>query len=152
MLGWTVYTSMSAWQGTAPDFEFVGFKWYEMMFGMERFKVDLVNNLKWLIFGVIPTVVFALFIAYLLEIGTIKGAETYIRTLLLYPVAMSFVVTGTIWSWMYQPDRGVINTILRGIGLDAFQGKFISDPNQATNWLIVIFVYLSAIQTRPPTG
>lgn len=141
MLGWTVYTSMSAWQGTAPNWEFVGLKWYKMMFSLERFQVAVVNNLKWLIYGVIPTVVFALFIAYLLEIGKIKFAENYIRTLLLYPVAMSFVVTGTIWSWMYQPDKGVINSILRQVGLGFMEGKFISNPQTVTNWLIIIFVW-----------
>src|SRR5690606_24236583 len=99
------------------------------------------NNLRWLVIGVIPTVILALFIAYLLELGSFKGVETYTRTLILYPVAMSFIVSGTIWSWMYQPDRGVFNTILRGIGLDAIQGRYTTSSNTATYWLIVIFVW-----------
>jgi ABC-type sugar transport system permease subunit len=69
------------------------------------------------------------------------GVEGYVRTLILYPVAMSFVVTGTIWSWMYQPDRGVFNTILRGVGLDALTSRYTTNPATATYWLIVIFVW-----------
>lgn len=141
MLGWTFYVSFSDWRGVTPNFEFAGFKWYQLMFNQARFQADIVNNLKWLILGVIPTVTIALFIGYLLEIGSMRGVESYTRTLILYPVAMSFIVTGTIWSWMYQPDRGVFNTILRSIGLEAFEGRFITNPDTATYWLIVIFVW-----------
>jgi ABC-type sugar transport system permease subunit len=53
---------------------------------------------------------------------------------------MSFVVTGTIWSWMYQPDKGVFNTIIRSFGIDS-PFTFINDPATATYWLIVIFIW-----------
>lgn len=141
MLGWTFYVSFSNWKGTAPNYDLVGLKWYQLMFNHPRFQTDVINNLKWLTLGVVPTVIIALFIAYLLEVGSFKGVETYTRTLILYPVAMSFIVTGTIWSWMYQPDRGVLNTILRGLGLDAIQGRYITNPSTATYWLIIIFVW-----------
>ncbi|HEC22242.1 MAG TPA: sugar ABC transporter permease [Chloroflexi bacterium] len=141
MLGWTFYVSFADWQGTAPNFEFVGLKWYRLMFGLDRFWVDVVNNLKWLILGVVPTVVIALFVAYLLELGSIRGVESYVRTLILYPVAMSFIVTGTIWSWMYQPDRGVFNTILSKLGLGFMSNRYITNPDTATYWLILIFVW-----------
>jgi ABC-type sugar transport system permease subunit len=141
MLGWTVYVSFANWRGVKPNFEFAGFKWYQLMISLDRFQADVVNNLKWLALGVIPTVIIALFIAYILEIGSIRGAEAYIRTLILYPVAMSFIVTGTIWSWMYQPDKGAFNTILRGIGLEALQGRYVTNPSTATYWLILIFVW-----------
>jgi ABC-type sugar transport system permease subunit len=141
MLIWTIYVSFADWQGVRPNFDLVGTKWYRMMFSLARFRADVANNLKWLVFGVIPTVILAIGIAYLLELGNIKGTENYIRTLILYPVAMSFIVTGTIWSWMYQPDRGVFNTILRGVGLDSLTGRYITDPKTATYWLVTIFVW-----------
>ena len=96
---------------------------------------------KWWQLDARRVLVIALFIAYLLELGSMKGAETYTRTLILYPVAMSFIVTGTIWAWMYQPDRGVFNTILRGLGLGALQGRYVNNPSTATYWLIIIFVW-----------
>jgi len=141
MLGWTFYVSFADWSGTAPNYEFAGLKWYRLMMSLDRFWVDMANNLKWMILGVIPTVVIALFLAYLLEIGSIKGIESYVRTLILYPVAMSFVVTGTIWSWMYQPDKGVFNTILRSIGLESLTSSFFTNPSTATYWLILIFIW-----------
>jgi ABC-type sugar transport system permease subunit len=141
MLAWTFYVSFSNWSGTAPNYELAGLKWYRLMFNLDRFRADVVNNLKWIVLGVVPTVVIALFIAYLLEIGSIRGVENYVRTLILYPVAMSFIVTGTIWSWMYQPDRGVFNTILRGVGLEALTSRYTTNPETATYWLIVIFIW-----------
>lgn len=141
MLGWTIVVSFTNWRGTAPNFDFAGFKWYRLMLTLDRFQVDVANNLKWLAIGVVPTVILALLIAYLLELGSFKKLESYIRTLILYPVAMSFIVTGTIWSWMFDPDKGVMNTILRGVGLESLQGRFTTNPSAATYWLIVIFVW-----------
>jgi len=141
MLGWTFYVSFADWAGVAPNYTFAGLKWYRMMVTLDRFWVDVENNLKWLTLGVLPTVVVALLIAYLLEIGPGRGLESYVRTLILYPVAMSFLVSGTIWSWMYEPNKGVFNTILRGLGLDFLTGRFATNPSTATYWLILIFIW-----------
>jgi ABC-type sugar transport system permease subunit len=131
---------MSNWVSTAPDYTFTGLKWYQYLFQQGRFWVDVQNNLKWLILGVVPTTILAIFLAYLLELAPIRGLESYVRTLILYPVAMSFVVTGTIWSWMYQPEKGVFNTILRSVGINSTL-TFTNDPQQATYWLILIFIW-----------
>lgn len=137
---WNIYVSMTNWVSTAADYSFSGLKWYQYLFRQGRFWVDVQNNLKWLILGVVPTTILAIFLAYLLELAPIRGLESYVRTLILYPVAMSFVVTGTIWSWMYQPERGVFNTILRSIGIDSSL-TFTNNPDQATYWLILIFIW-----------
>jgi ABC-type sugar transport system permease subunit len=75
-----------------------------------------------------------------LELVPFRGVESYVRTLILYPVAMSFVVTGTIWSWMYQPEKGVFNTLLGSIGIQS-PLTYTNDPATATYWLILIFVW-----------
>jgi ABC-type sugar transport system permease subunit len=139
-LVWNFYVSTSNWVSTAADYTFSGLKWYQYLFRQGRFWVDVQNNLKWLILGVLPTTILAIFLAYLLELAPFPGVESYVRTLILYPVAMSFVVTGTIWSWMFQPDKGVINTILRSIGINSHL-TFTNDPATATYWLILIFVW-----------
>ena len=70
---WNFYVSMSNWVSTAPDYSFSGLKWYQYLFRQDRFWVDLQNNLKWLILGVVPTTVLAIFLAYLLELAPIRG-------------------------------------------------------------------------------
>jgi ABC-type sugar transport system permease subunit len=137
---WTIYVSFTNWTTTAANYQFTGIKWYQILSEDTRFWVDVQNNLKWLIIGVVPTVILAVLLAYLLELVPFKGVESYIRTLILYPVAMSFVVTGTIWSWMYEPNKGVFNTLLTGLGIQS-PFKFTTDPVTATYWLIMIFVW-----------
>ena len=137
---WNFYVSMGNWVSTVPDYTFSGLKWYKFLFGQSRFWVDVQNNLKWLILGVLPTTIAAIFLAYLLELAPFPGVESYVRTLILYPVAMSFVVTGTVWSWMYQPERGVFNTILGSLGIHS-PFTYTNDPTTATYWLILIFIW-----------
>lgn len=139
-LFWTIYVSMSEWKTIMPDYSFGGLKWYEFLFNQKRFWVDIQNNLKWLILGVFPTIILAIFLAYLLELSPYPAVESYTRTLILYPVAMSFIVTGTIWSWMYEPNKGVINTVLRGMGIDSGL-RFATNPETATYWLVLIFIW-----------
>ena len=139
-LFWNFYVSMANWISTNPDYTFSGLKWYSYLFSQGRFWVDVSNNLKWLILGVIPTSIVAVFLAYLLELAPFRGVESYVRTLILYPVAMSFVVTGTIWSWMYQPEKGVFNTLLGSVGIQS-PFTFTNNPGTATYWLILIFVW-----------
>lgn len=137
---WTIYVSFTDWHTMAPNYHFVGTKWYEFLVKQPRFHVDVSNNLKWLILGVVPTAGVAIFLAYFLELSPFPKLEAYTRTLILYPVAMSFIVTGTVWSWMYQPDNGVINTLLRSFGLHG-DYAFLTNPKTATYWLILIFVW-----------
>lgn len=141
-LTWTIYVSMTNWVTNASNYVFTGFKWYQFLLQDDRFWVDVQNNLKWLIIGVVPTVVLAILLAYILELSPIRGVESYLRVLILYPVAMSFVVTGTIWSWMYEPNNGVFNTIIESVTGTKSPLKFTIDPLTATYWLILIFVWM----------
>lgn len=137
---WTFYVSFADWKTIAPNYQLTGLKWYQFLVAQPRFWVDVQNNLKWLILGVVPTVVVAIVLAYLLELAPFPGIESYVRTLILYPVAMSFIVTGTIWSWMYEPDKGVFNTLLRAIGITSGP-RYTTDIHTGTYWLILIFVW-----------
>ena len=137
---WNFYVSMADWVNINVDYTFTGLKWYQFLFRQGRFWIDVQNNLKWLILGVLPTAMAAILLAYLLELAPFRGVEAYVRTLILYPVAMSFVVTGTIWSWMYQPEKGVFNTILGSLGIQS-PFTFTNNPEMATYWLIVIFIW-----------
>jgi glucose/mannose transport system permease protein len=139
-LGWTVFVSFTDWKTILPNYTLSGFKWYQFLVTQPQFSVDIINNVKWLILGVVPTLVLAILLAYLLELAPFPGIESYVRTLILYPVAMSFIVTGTIWSWMYEPNKGVINTLIGLFGIHS-PFTFVNNPSTATYWLIVIFIW-----------
>lgn len=137
---WTIYVSFTDWKTIAPNYIFKGLNWYRFLVAQPRFATDILNNLKWLILGVVPTVTLAIFLAYFLELTPFPRVEAYVRTLILYPVAMSFIVTGTVWSWLYEPGRGVFNTVLHSLGLPA-NFRYATNPDTATYWLILIFVW-----------
>jgi ABC-type sugar transport system permease subunit len=139
-LFWTIFVSFTDWKTILPNYSIAGFKWYNFLVAQPQFWVDVQNNLKWLILGVIPTLVLAILLAYLLELAPFPGVESYVRTLILYPVAMSFIVTGTIWSWMYEPNKGVINTLIGFLGIKS-PFTFVNNPETATYWLIIIFIW-----------
>jgi ABC-type sugar transport system permease subunit len=157
MMAWTVVVSLDNWVGMAPVWQFNGVQNYVTLFGMERFWINLKSNLIWLIVFIPPTAALGLLLAYGLELS--GRAENLFRPLFLYPMALSFIVTGTVWAWMYDPDAGVINNVLKGIGLDSLSQPWIADPGQATFCLIVAAIwqytgfamtlYLAAIRDIP---
>lgn len=137
MLGWTVVISMDDWVGMAPVWKFNGLENFRTLLGgalWDRFWSNLRNNLVWLAVFIIPTAGLGLLLAYGLDL--VGRAERLFRPLFLYPMALSFVVTGTVWAWMYDPEAGVINNLLRLVGLGRLAQPWIADPRLATYCLI----------------
>jgi ABC-type sugar transport system permease subunit len=137
MMGWTVVISMDDWVGLAPVWKFAGLQNFRVLISgalHERFLSSLRNNLTWLVVFIVPAAFLGLILAYGLDL--IGGAERIFRPLFLYPMALSFVVTGTVWAWMYDPDAGIINGVLRSVGLGRLAQPWIADPQLATYCLI----------------
>ncbi len=158
MVLWTVYVSFTRWYGIIPSWRFVGLDNYLYLWESERFWIDLRNNALWLVLFIAPTAALGLLLAY--AIDKVGRGESFFRAVFLYPTALSFVVTGTLWAWMYDPDVGVLNTILRTLGLGFLQGRWITDPHSALYCVIAaavwqytgfaMIIYLSAIRGIPP--
>lgn len=160
MMAWTVVVSTDDWVGMAPVWKFNGVQNYRTLVGgalRERFWTNVKNNLTWLVAFIVPTAVLGLLLAYGLDLS--GGAARLFRPLFLYPMTLSFVVTGTVWAWMYDPDAGVINSVLRMGGLGRWAQPWIADPHQATFCLIgaaiwqytgfAMTLYLAAIHDIP---
>src|SRR5512138_287690 len=81
-LFWTMFVSLTNWRTIEANYTLTGFKWYQFLVAQPQFWVDIQNNLKWLILGVIPTLVLAILLAYLLELAPFPGVESYVRTLI----------------------------------------------------------------------
>ena len=76
---WTIFVSFTDWKTVQPNYDLTGFKWYQFLARQPRFEVDIKNNLIWLIVGVVPTVVLAIFLAYFLEISHFPKIESMWR-------------------------------------------------------------------------
>lgn len=136
-IGWTGYVSFSQWDGVEPNYEWAGFENYKQLFTSEggiaakRFSIDLWNTFFFTFFFLLLCVVIGLFLAVLLD-QKVKG-EGIFRTIYLFPMALSFVVTGVVWQWIFAPGtatrlRGV-NALLNGIGLDALRWKWYTETD-----------------------
>ncbi|MGD8626686.1 MAG: sugar ABC transporter permease [Anaerolineae bacterium] len=131
-IGWTTTVSLSNWDGVDPDYSWAGFDNFQRLFSQEggvsakRFKIDLWNTFFFTVFFLLGCVILGLFLAILLDQG-IRG-EGVFRTIYLFPMALSFVVTGVVWQWVFAPGtadrlRGV-NALLHNVGLDALRWKW----------------------------
>ena len=124
-IGWTLRVSLSDWRGVVPDYTFVGLRNYIRIFGSVRFQTDLWNTLYFTIFLLLGSISAALLLAFTLD-RKVKG-ENVFRTVFLFPIALSMVVTGVAWRWILNPEVG-INVLIRGIGFEGFDFGWYTEP------------------------
>lgn len=113
---WTIVYSFTS-SRMLPKAKFVGLDQYERLWSTNRW-VTSIENL--LIFG-ICMLIFSLIIGFLLAAlldQKIRFEDTF-RSILLYPFAMSFIVTGLVWQWILNPDLG-IQSVVRSFGWESF--------------------------------
>lgn len=114
-IAWSFRVSLSAWDGIKSDFTLVWLDNYIELFKNTRFQIDLLNTFFFTIFFIVSCVFFGFFLAYLIN-KNIKG-EGFFRTVYMFPLALSFVVTGVLWRWMLNPTVG-INSLFQMMGFE----------------------------------
>lgn len=110
--------SFSDWRLTGTP-EFIGLRNYDIILKDPKFGASLGRTMLYTV-GYVPAV-------YLISLGmalllTRRGrANFFFRTVYFMPVAMSMVVAGVIWRFMFDPGNGLINEMLGAVGLPTFQ-------------------------------
>lgn len=116
--GWTSLTNSNAMQRLSQQpAQYVGLDNYTNLFSgllNNRFRIDLVNTVFFTLMFIIFCLAIGLLLAILLD-QKIKG-EGIFRTIFLFPMALSFVVTGVVWKWLFNPSSG-INRLPELVGL-----------------------------------
>ena len=148
-IGNTIYTSLTDWGTKAglalhPVKHFIGLSNYKSLFTgfiHGRFRQDLVNMVFYSIFLLTGTLLLGFFLAVLLD-RSVKY-EGFFRTVFLYPMSLSFIVTGTIWRWLLAPSGGV-NLIPKLFGLPKSNFLWISNRQAVLifNWQNIITILL----------
>lgn len=133
-IGWTVYVSMSNWRGMVPDYTFVGLKNYRTLFTLHRFRIGVKNNVIFTVIFIPASILLGFFMAFLLD-QKVKF-EAFFRNVFLFPMALSFVITGTVWAWIFNPQAG-LNILLDKIGLGFLKSGWVTDPNVALYSIII---------------
>lgn len=137
-IGWTVFTSLTNWNSFIPDLSFVGARNYLALLETPRFQIDLRN-----------TAVFTLaFLAGCLGIGLLLAilldqrlwGEALFRNIFLFPMSISFIVSGTAWQWLLNPSTGV-NLLLDSVGLGALKSRWYTEPRIAIYAVVIAAVW-----------
>lgn len=137
---YTGYLSMTN-SRMLPSNEWVGFANYTKLFKLRHWDTAIINLA---IFGILYIVIcscLGLFLAILLD-QKIR-AEGFIRPIYLYPMALSFIVTGTAWKWFLDPDIGIEHT-MHLWGWESFQFNWIKDRNFAIYTVVMAAVWQSS--------
>lgn len=137
--GWNFYISLTDWKGFTPSYNFEGFKNYIALFNDSLFWISLKNNLILILGFVIGVILLGLLIAVLLD-QKIKG-ENFFRTIYLLPFGLSFVVTATLWTWMYSPKMGTINVLLEKFNLGFLKSGWITEPKIVIYCIIIALIW-----------
>lgn len=140
LIAWNGYLSLSA-SRLLPNYDWAGFEQYANLLVNERFHVALTNMA---IFGLLfigGAMALGLLLAILLD-QKIR-AEGLLRTVYLYPMAISFIVTGTAWKWILNPGLGVEHMV-RQWGFEGFVFDWLIDPDKAIYCIVIAGIWQSA--------
>src|SRR3977135_1400339 len=129
---WTTWVSFTA-SSLMPDYTWVGLRNYFAVTRTANFQIAYVNLV---IFGfgfVLLTMALGLLLAVRLD-QLVRG-ENVLRTIFLYPLAVSFVVTGTVWSWLLNPGLG-LQRVVQNLGWTDFRFDWLVQSDKAIYTLI----------------
>lgn len=130
-IGWSVRVSLSQWKGLTPDYTWAGLRNYLALFSDPRFHVDVRNTLIFTGVFVIGSILLGFLMAVMLDQG-LKG-EAFFRSLFLFPMAISYIVTGVVWRWLMNPATGTrtsgLNLLFSNLNLDFLVNKWYTTPN-----------------------
>ncbi|OJF76145.1 MAG: glucose transporter [Treponema sp. CETP13] len=138
-IGNTIYDSLTDWTGfEVIKKHFIGVANYKDLFTssfQSMFRQDLVNAIFYMVFMLVSTLLVGLLLAILLDRKSKVKGERFFTTVFLYPMALSFIVSGTIWRWLLAPNGGV-NLIPTWVGLNKSKFLWISSRQQiwSFNW------------------
>ena len=156
-LGFSFWTSLNKVSPVDLSMQFVGLSNYVASTRLAFFSTAVGNTIYFAVVTIAGTVVLGLGIALVLNEPFI--GRGVLRTLVIVPWALSQVVVGIIWGWIYNGSFGVLNAALKGAGLiQTYQG-WLSDPSRTMNLVALVFIwstvpfaavmYLASLQTIP---
>ncbi|MGA7777749.1 MAG: sugar ABC transporter permease [Paraburkholderia sp.] len=134
---WTARVSLS-YSRTFPSGGFAGVSQYVRLFHNDRWMVSLQNIVVYAICFIIACMVIGLLLAIFIDQRVV--AEGALRTVFLYPYAMSFVATGLVWQWILNPELGV-QQVLHRIGFTHARFDWIVDQDWVIYTLVIATVW-----------
>ncbi|HEY5783945.1 MAG TPA: sugar ABC transporter permease [Microlunatus sp.] len=150
----SLWFSLTDWDGLSATYNVVGLDNYASMAKDPVVIQAMINNAIWTIVTITVPVAIGLTLAIVLN-GKVRG-KPVLRLIFYTPAVLPLVAVASIWGWLYNPQYGVINAVLRAIGLDSLAQPWLGQDSTALAavmvpaiWLRVGFpmlLYLAALQ------
>src|SRR5580693_2821836 len=137
---WTTWVSFTA-STLMPDYSWIGLRNYWSVTRTANFQIAYVNLVIFGLGSVLLTMALGLLLAILLD-QRVRG-ENVLRTIFLYPLAVSFVVTGTVWSWLLNPGLG-IQKLVQDWGWTGFRFDWLVQSDKAIYTVILASIWQGA--------
>lgn len=134
---WLSLTNATA-LGTNP--KFIAAENYTYMFQDEAFIVAFKNSLKLMAIVPVLTIFLALVFAYIISQSKLKERGFY-RTVFYFPNIISLTVVAIIWSFVFHPNMGIVNSFLKAIGLGALAKPWLGDADTALGCIAVTLIW-----------
>ena len=150
VLGFAFIYGLMIWNGVLsltasrmlPNYdEFVGLAQYAKLFEMDRWWLALKNLGIFSVLYVGGAMLIGMALAIVLDQKV--RAEGLLRTIYLYPMALSFIVTGTAWKWMLNPSLG-LEKLMHDIGWTSFNFDWLVQSNTAIYCVVIAGIWQSA--------
>ncbi|AMG30103.1 sugar ABC transporter permease [Grimontia hollisae] len=136
-IAWTAYISLSR-SRMLPNYNLDGIRPYEKLWNSLNWQVALENLAVFGILYIVICCVLGLFLAILLD-QKIRF-EGGLRPVFLYPMALSFIVTGTAWKWFLNPGLGLEKT-MHELGWESFSFDWLINPEMAIYTVVIAGVW-----------
>ena len=134
---WSLRVSMSN-SRTFPSDDFVGLAQFERLFDNERWILSLQNLALYGVLFILACMTIGFLLAVFIDQKVM--AEGALRTVFLYPYAMSFVATGLVWQWMLNPGNGIQQAV-RLMGYPDFTFAWIIDQEMVMYTIVIATVW-----------
>ncbi|MEU5821320.1 N-acetylglucosamine transport system permease protein [Streptomyces sp. KhCrAH-43] len=145
-----IYYSFTDWTGLSPDFKMVGFGNYSRMLKDDIFWKSLQHSVVLVLVLPLVTLGLALFFAFMLNVGGrrrknaavagVRGSGFY-KIAYFFPQVLSIVIVALLFQFAFNPRSGMLNSALKGIGLDNVQPDWLGDPNLALICVMAVLVW-----------
>src|SRR5439155_273083 len=122
----------------APDNTSAGLTQYIDLFDLPRFQADVSNTIEFTILFLIACILLGFGSAVLLDQHV--RATIFFQNIFLFPLAISFVVTGTVWRWIWNPTNG-LNVLFERAGLGFIKLDWLTSTETALYALVVAAVW-----------
>ncbi len=140
-MGMGVYTSFFNY--TSGNFTFNGFENYTKLFADPVFKQSVVNTVIIVVVSVPTVMLFSLWVGTVIYQKPVFS-RSFFRAVFYLPVVMGSVPVLVVWKWVFNPYYGLLNSVLKGVGLIGRNINWLGNPAYAL-WCILAILFTTSI-------